>query len=71
MFVKEALLTPSDVAGVLSISKTTVHRLADRGQLPFIWVGGQRRFKVDDIERVVENGTTERKGRGRPRKLAL
>ena len=62
------LLRPKEVAQILNISPTTVHRLAAVGTLPSVWIGGQRRFRLEDIRQVVGNGTREPKRRGRPRK---
>ncbi|NIT35166.1 MAG: helix-turn-helix domain-containing protein [candidate division Zixibacteria bacterium] len=62
-----SLLKPREVAEALNIAISSVHRLAAKGQLPCIWVGGQRRFRATDIERVIENGTAPAERRGRPR----
>lgn len=43
------LLTIGDVAKLLKVSSSTVRRLQQGRQLPFIKVGGSVRFNKDDI----------------------
>jgi excisionase family DNA binding protein len=45
------LLSPSEVAGWLSVSRATVYRLVDAGQIPVVRVGGQLRFDRAELER--------------------
>ncbi len=45
----EKLLTIKDVATLLTVSVTTVRRLQQGRQLPFIKVGGGIRFAKNDI----------------------
>jgi excisionase family DNA binding protein len=67
----EGLLRPKEVADILNVSLTTVHRLAGMGRLPHLWIGGQRRFRAGDVQLVLENGTAPAERRGRPRGLAV
>jgi excisionase family DNA binding protein len=48
---KERVLTPSEAAAILMVSRDTVRRAADRGQLTtYRTPGGQRRFRLADVE---------------------
>jgi len=53
------LLTISEVAGVLKISKTGVWRLKDAGHLPFHKVGGSVRFSKSDLVSYLEKSRVE------------
>jgi predicted site-specific integrase-resolvase len=44
----------SDAARMLSVSDTTVRRYCAAGILPYGWLNGQRRIRVSDIERLVD-----------------
>jgi excisionase family DNA binding protein len=48
------LLTIPEVAKYLKVSVSTVRRLQDRRQLPFIKVGGSVRFTKSDIVAYLE-----------------
>jgi len=43
------LLTKKQVAAYLSVSKCTVDRIVKKRGLPFVIVGGRRRFREDDV----------------------
>ena len=43
------LITPSELAGLLKISKAGVYRLVDKRQIPFHKVMGSLRFDRDDV----------------------
>jgi excisionase family DNA binding protein len=49
-----ALLTTADVAKILAVSKTTVRRLQDSGDLDPVRVGGSVRFRAKDVASLVE-----------------
>ena len=43
------LLTPGDVAAALKVSQRTVERMRRRGEIPFVRIGRQVRFRADDL----------------------
>ena len=47
----EGLLTASEVARMLHISRSQVYLLMDRGDLPGLKVGSMRRFRRADLRR--------------------
>jgi excisionase family DNA binding protein len=53
------LLTPGEVAHALSISKSTLYRLVNSGDLPSVRVGSQLRFERHAITRYL---VTHREG---------
>jgi excisionase family DNA binding protein len=50
----EPLLTTEDVAGLLRVEIVTVRRLVGRGELPAYRVGGEYRFKAEELEAYLE-----------------
>ena len=46
----DPLLTQQEVAAVLRVSRWTVARLIERGDLRGVRVGARRRFRRDEIE---------------------
>ena len=52
---KKSLMTPEDVANYLSISPRTVYDYAQKGKIPAIKIGGQWRFREDDISQWLDN----------------
>ena len=44
------LLTLAEAASILKISKRTLHRMIQHRQIPAFKVGGQWRFRREDIE---------------------
>lgn len=52
--MSEKPLTPADVATLFNVSTVTVAAWADAGKLPcFKTPGGQRRFRREDVERLL------------------
>jgi excisionase family DNA binding protein len=51
----ERLLTPSDVAWVLKVSKRYVIRLWEFGKLRGVKVGRFVRFEAEEVKRFIEN----------------
>ncbi len=49
------LLTADQVAEIFSINRSTVSRWGLRGVLPVVKVGGLRRYRRDDVERLLES----------------
>jgi excisionase family DNA binding protein len=47
----EGLLTAAEVARLLHISRSTVYKLMERGDLPSLRVRKLRRFRARDLER--------------------
>lgn len=43
-----------EVAALLDVSRTTVWRLAERGDLPRIRIGHLVRFRVEDVEALID-----------------
>lgn len=44
-------LDASEVAALLQISVTAVHRLCNRGSLSFVWLSGKRIFRRELVEK--------------------
>jgi len=59
----EKLLTLRQVSEKLQISENTLYKLARKGGIPAIKVGNQWRFKVQDIEKWIEEQKISRKNR--------
>jgi excisionase family DNA binding protein len=57
------LLTTEQVADVLSVSRSTVRRLAARGELRRIRISQLVRFDASDLMTLVENGRVEERSR--------
>ena len=53
------LLTPSEAATVLRMSKSSLYRLVDKRILPFYRVSGSLRFDQDDLKRYLSEGRVE------------
>jgi excisionase family DNA binding protein len=51
------LLTIVEAAEVLSISRSSVYRLFDAGQLAWVQIGGSRRVASTEIERFIADHT--------------
>jgi len=50
-----ALLSPAEVAHRFGVSPAAVSRWAKDGKIPFQrTLGGQRRFRIEDVERLLE-----------------
>jgi len=54
-----AFFTPDEIANFLSVSKTTIYRLANKRKLPFHKIGGVLRFRREEIEKYLEAGRIE------------
>ncbi len=50
----QRLLSLSEVCSVLSVSRSTVFRLAARGELPRVRIGGLTRYRSADIQALIE-----------------
>jgi len=57
--VEKMLLTPADAAVALSVSRTTVYELMNRGQLRSIKLGTCRRIPVEAVRELVERLSEE------------
>ncbi len=55
MLKKENILTAEEVAEYFRIHPYTVKRLARAGKLPGFKIGGQWRFKKQDIDKLIKN----------------
>jgi excisionase family DNA binding protein len=63
--MSEDILTIRDVAEYLKVTEKTVYGLAQKGKIPGFKVGGQWRFKREDIDQWLEDGkeaATTKKG---------
>jgi len=47
---EEGLFTTGSLAEYLNVSARTVQREVERGRLPFVMVGGRRRYRREDVE---------------------
>ncbi len=47
------MLTREDTAAYLAVSKRTLDRLVQAGEIPAYRIGGHRRFRIEDIESFV------------------
>jgi excisionase family DNA binding protein len=56
----EALLTIDSLARLLRVSRPTIYRLIQSGDLTPVQVGARKRFQPDDIRRFLENGYSRR-----------
>ena len=50
------LIPKSLVAKKLSVSTRTIDRLSERGELKKVYIGGAVRFRIVDVERLIEQG---------------
>lgn len=56
--VAEPPFTPKQVAALFNVSTNTVYNWAEDGKLPyFLTPGGHRRFRRQDVERLLEAGS--------------
>jgi len=49
--VEPLALTPEEVADALSVSRHTIYRLIERGEIPTVRIGRLRRVRKVDLER--------------------
>jgi excisionase family DNA binding protein len=49
----DPLLRPGHVANVLGITTKTLRRWSEAGRLPAYFVGGHRRYRRSDVQRLV------------------
>ncbi|MGI8863892.1 MAG: helix-turn-helix domain-containing protein [Solirubrobacteraceae bacterium] len=49
------MLTRDDTAVYLAVSKRTLDRLVQAGELPTYRISGHRRFRIEDIERFIRS----------------
>jgi excisionase family DNA binding protein len=55
--IQNKLLTRGEVAELLSVSIRTIARFYLSGDLPYIKVGNQVRFRLSDVEAFLKNNT--------------
>ena len=58
----DEILTLPEVAQLLKVAEKTVYTMAQKGALSAFKVGGQWRFKRDDIDAWIERQKLEAKG---------
>ncbi|PID38747.1 MAG: DNA-binding protein [Proteobacteria bacterium] len=61
--MSEDILTIREVAEYLKVTEKTVYGLAQKGKIPGFKVGGQWRFKREDIDQWIEDGKEAATGR--------
>jgi excisionase family DNA binding protein len=49
------MLTRDDTAAYLAVSKRTLDRLVQAGEIPTYRISGHRRFRIEDIERFIKS----------------
>jgi len=54
--MKQKLLSKKEVAECFSVSVRTVERLAARGKLTKVKIGGSVRFRMEEVEAILETG---------------
>lgn len=54
-----ALMTPSEVAQALAVSRSTITRLAGRGELPPVRIGHALRFHRADVDELIRRGSVQ------------
>ncbi|MBZ0130438.1 MAG: helix-turn-helix domain-containing protein [Rhodobacteraceae bacterium] len=58
----DPILTVPEVAVLLKVAEKTVYTMARKGQIPAFKVGGQWRFRHDDIDRWIDEQKAAVKG---------
>ena len=46
-----------EVAAALTISRSKIYQMMDSGELPFVKLGGSRRIRWSDVEKLVNKNT--------------
>jgi excisionase family DNA binding protein len=52
-FTGDGLRTVPEVAAYLAVSRSKVYQMMDEGVLPFVKLGGNRRIRSSDVEKLV------------------
>jgi len=58
----EPLMTLEEVAGVLRLTPKTIRNRVYRGTMSAVHVGGRIRFERAEIQRIIEEGRTQKRG---------
>jgi excisionase family DNA binding protein len=53
----EKLLRVTEVARCLSLSRSCIYQIMDRGELPYVKIGKSRRVRPEDLARLIEQAT--------------
>jgi helix-turn-helix protein len=59
----EDMLTAEGVAGRLEVTVSAVHRLSNRGTLPYRWIAGRKLFRKDAIDAYLANDEAQKRRR--------
>ena len=59
----DELLNVSQIAKTLGVSRMTVYRMRDDGELPFIQVRGRYKCRRSEIERYLDEQVVEPRGK--------
>ena len=57
---REPLQRISEIADLLSISRSAIYGLMDSGRLPYVKIGKSRRLKLEDVLKLIAENTTAR-----------
>jgi excisionase family DNA binding protein len=71
--MESKLLNTIEAAEYLRISRRTVYRLIDKGDIPYVLIGAQKMILVKDLEKYINKNrvTGEKNGNGDKRKNAI
>ena len=58
-FIEERLLTVSEVAEVLRVSRMSIYRMIKQGEMPAFRVGRGYRLRQEDVHRYLKERFTE------------
>jgi predicted DNA-binding transcriptional regulator AlpA len=53
---KDSLITADEVCEILKVSLTTIWRWQQKEYLIPVYIGGKKRYKMSDIQRIVQKG---------------
>lgn len=60
--MKTKMITESELADWLSISKSTLHKLREEGSIPFQLIGSCIRYSTEEIEKWLKTQSFNQKG---------
>jgi|GEM_PF-3501552 len=58
--LEERLITQSEAARLLSVSRFTVHRMAKEGEIGLVCIRGSRRYRLSEIDAIIRGKQTDR-----------
>lgn len=71
--MESKLLNTIESAEYLRISRRTVYRLIDKGEIPYVLIGSQKMILLKDLEKYINKNrvTGDKNGNGDKRKSAI